>query len=377
MDILKIIEDEKTRQYSNINLIASENLVSENILKALGSCLTNKYAEGYPGARYYGGCENVDKIEAEAIRLACELFNAEHANVQPHSGTNANMAVYKALLNDGDTILSMNLDCGGHLSHGAKVSFSGKQYNVVNYGVNKQGYIDYDEVKKLAIQHKPKLIVAGASAYSRIIDFKQFREIADSIGALFMVDMAHFAGLVAAKLYPNPSDYAHVVTSTTHKTLRGPRGGLILCKERYAKAIDKAIFPGIQGGPIENIIAAKAICFQEAMSDEFVEYQKRVIKNSKLLASTLLSRGFDIVSGGTDTHLFLVDLSNKNITGAEAEARLSDVGIIVNKNKIPYDKRNALETSGIRIGTAFITNGEITGESIIRLGNMIADILNK
>ena len=339
--------------------------------------MTNKYAEGYPGARYYGGCEYVDVVETLAIERLKEIFGAEHANVQPHSGAQANMAVYLAMLNVGDTVLGMNLSHGGHLSHGSKVNSSGKLYNFIPYGVDKEtGRIDYDEVERLAIENKPKLILAGASAYPREIDFKRFKEIADKVGALFMVDMAHIAGLVAASLHQNPVDYADFVTSTTHKTLRGPRGGIILCKEKYAKQIDKAVFPGVQGGPLMHIIAAKAVCFGEALKPEFKEYQKQIIKNAKTLAEELIKYGFNLVSGGTDNHLMLVDLRNKGITGKELEQRLDNVGITLNKNAVPFDTEKPSIAGGVRIGTpAVTTRGFKEGEmkKIAKLINMAVD----
>lgn len=366
---------ELNRQRNKIELIASENFVSNSVMEAMGSYLTNKYAEGYPDHRYYGGCEYVDIIENLARERAKKLFNAEYANVQPHSGSQANMAVYFALLNPGDTILGMDLSHGGHLTHGSKVNFSGKQYNFIPYGLNeKTGQIDYDNLEKLALENKPKLILAGASAYSRIIDFKRIREIADKVGAYFMVDMAHIAGLVATGLHPNPVEYADVVTSTTHKTLRGPRGGLILCKEKYGAAIDKAIFPGCQGGPLIHVIAAKAVCFKEALQPEFAEYQKQIIKNSKALADALLSLDFNLVSGGTDNHLILIDLRNKHITGKELETKLDSVGITVNKNSVPFDTERPTITSGIRIGTPAVTTRgfkETDMKKIAELINMV------
>ncbi len=353
----KAMEFELARQKQNIELIASENIVSENVLAAMGSILTNKYAEGYPGKRYYGGCEYVDIVEDLARDRAKELFGAKYANVQPHSGAQANLAVYFAFLNYGDTVLGMNLAHGGHLTHGSPVNMSGKNYNIIPYGVDeKTCTIDYDEVERLAKEHKPKMIIAGASAYPRIIDFKRFADIAHSVGALLMVDMAHIAGLVAAGVHPSPMPHADIVTSTTHKTLRGPRGGLILTNnEEYAKAIDKAIFPGCQGGPLMHIIAAKAVCLKEAMSDDFKEYQKQVVKNADALAKSLVEYGFDLVSGGTDNHLMLVDLRNFNITGKEMESRLDDVRITANKNAIPFDPEKPFVTSGIRLGSPAVT----------------------
>ncbi|HHB9378201.1 TPA: serine hydroxymethyltransferase [Staphylococcus aureus] len=355
--IAEVIEREFQRQNSNIELIASENFVSEAVMEAQGSVLTNKYAEGYPGRRYYGGCEFVDVTESIAIDRAKALFGAEHVNVQPHSGSQANMAVYLVALGMGDTVLGMNLSHGGHLTHGAPVNFSGKFYNFVEYGVDKDTErINYDEVRKLALEHKPKLIVAGASAYSRTIDFKKFKEIADEVNAKLMVDMAHIAGLVAAGLHPNPVEYADFVTTTTHKTLRGPRGGMILCKEEYKKDIDKTIFPGIQGGPLEHVIAAKAVAFGEALENNFKTYQQQVVKNAKVLAEALINEGFRIVSGGTDNHLVAVDVKGSiGLTGKEAEETLDSVGITCNKNTIPFDQEKPFVTSGIRLGTPAAT----------------------
>ncbi|HGZ8963507.1 TPA: serine hydroxymethyltransferase [Staphylococcus aureus] len=355
--IAEAIEREFQRQNSNIELIASENFVSEAVMEAQGSVLTNKYAEGYPGRRYYGGCEFVDVTESIAIDRAKALFGAEHVNVQPHSGSQANMAVYLVALEMGDTVLGMNLSHGGHLTHGAPVNFSGKFYNFVEYGVDKDTErINYDEVRKLALEHKPKLIVAGASAYSRTIDFKKFKEIADEVNAKLMVDMAHIAGLVAAGLHPNPVEYADFVTTTTHKTLRGPRGGMILCKEEYKKDIDKTIFPGIQGGPLEHVIAAKAVAFGEALENNFKTYQQQVVKNAKVLAEALINEGFRIVSGGTDNHLVAVDVKGSiRLTGKEAEETLDSVGITCNKNTIPFDQEKPFVTSGIRLGTPAAT----------------------
>ncbi|HCX3840468.1 TPA: serine hydroxymethyltransferase [Staphylococcus aureus] len=355
--IAEAIEREFQRQNSNIELIASENFVSEAVMEAQGSVLTNKYAEGYPGRRYYGGCEFVDVTESIAIDRAKALFGAEHVNVQPHSGSQANMAVYLVALEMGDTVLGMNLSHGGHLTHGAPVNFSGKFYNFVEYGVDKDTErINYDEVRKLALEHKPKLIVAGASAYSRTIDFKKFKEIADEVNAKLMVDMAHIAGLVAAGLHPNPVEYADFVTTTTHKTLRGPRGGMILCKEEYKKDIDKTIFPGIQGGPLEHVIAAKAVAFGEALENNFKTYQQQVVKNAKVLAEALINEGFRIVSGGTDNHLVAVGVKGSiGLTGKEAEETLDSVGITCNKNTIPFDQEKPFVTSGIRLGTPAAT----------------------
>ncbi|MBB5324001.1 glycine hydroxymethyltransferase [Anoxybacillus tepidamans] len=355
--VFQAIQDELKRQQTKIELIASENFVSRAVMEAQGSVLTNKYAEGYPGRRYYGGCEHVDVVEDLARERAKQLFGAEHVNVQPHSGAQANMAVYFTILNHGDTVLGMNLSHGGHLTHGSSVNFSGIQYNFVEYGVDPETHrINYDDVLEKARLHKPKLIVAGASAYPRVIDFARFREIADEVGAYLMVDMAHIAGLVAAGLHPNPVPYAHFVTTTTHKTLRGPRGGMILCKEEFAKQIDKAIFPGIQGGPLMHVIAAKAVALGEALGDSFKTYAQNVVNNAKRLAEALVSEGFTLVSGGTDNHLLLVDLRSLGLTGKVAENVLDEIGITVNKNTIPYDPESPFVTSGIRIGTAAVTS---------------------
>ena len=355
-DVFAACERELCRQRQNIELIASENIVSEAVLLAAGSVLTNKYAEGYPGKRYYGGCMYVDEVEELARERAKKLFGAEHANVQPHSGANANLAVFFALLQPGDTVLSMSLAHGGHLSHGSPVNISGKYFNIVPYGVNETtGRIDYDEVLRLAKEHKPKLILAGASAYPRAIDFAKFREIADEVGAYLMVDMAHIAGLVAAGLHQNPVPYADVVTTTTHKTLRGPRGGMILCREEYAKQIDKAIFPGTQGGPLMHIIAAKAVAFGEALTPAFAEYQKKIVANAAALANALTARGFTLVSGGTDNHLMLLDLRGTGLTGKKLEIRLDEVRITANKNTVPNDPESPFITSGLRIGTPAVT----------------------
>ena len=373
-EIYDLIEKELHRQQKGIELIASENIVSKAVMEAMGSYLTNKYAEGYPGKRYYGGCYVVDEIEQIAIDRAKELFGAEHANVQPHSGSQANMAVYFTVLKPGDTVLGMDLSHGGHLTHGSPVNFSGRLYNFVSYGVDKETeMIDYENARKIALECKPKLIVAGASAYARIINFAKFREIADEVGAILMTDMAHIAGLVAAGVHPSPVPYCDFVTTTTHKTLRGPRGGLILCKEKYAKDLNKNIFPGIQGGPLEHIIAAKAVCFKEALDPSFKEYAKNVVENCKELADQLISKGFKIVSGGTDNHVFLVDLNNKDITGKEAEALLDSVGITANKNTVPNETRSPFVTSGIRIGTAAITTRGFKKEDMAE----IADIINQ
>ena len=376
-ELFGYINDEKKRQDTNIELIASENFVSDAVLEAMGSILTNKYAEGYSNKRYYGGCENIDKIETLAINRAKELFGAEHANVQPHSGSQANMAVYMAVLTPGDTVMGMSLSNGGHLTHGSKVNFSGKLYNFVEYGVTEDGFIDYEDVLNKAEKYKPKMIVAGASAYPRKIDFAKFREIADKVGAYLMVDMAHIAGLVCTGEHPSPVPYADFVTSTTHKTLRGPRGGLILCKEKYAKQIDKTIFPGIQGGPLEHIIAAKAVCFKEAMSEEFKEYIKNVVENSKALAHELVKRGYNLVSGGTDNHLMLINLINKKVTGKEAESLLHSVNITVNKNAVPNDPESPFVTSGIRIGTAACTTKGLTKEDMGSIAEAMDLVLSK
>ncbi|WP_457637286.1 serine hydroxymethyltransferase [Oceanithermus sp.] len=371
--IFQLIEQEARRQAEGLELIASENFVSAEVRLAVGSVLTNKYAEGYPGRRYYGGCEVVDQVETIAIERAKTLFGAAWANVQPHSGSQANMAVYFTLMKPGDTLLGMDLAAGGHLTHGSKVSFSGKLYNVVSYGVDRESEtIDYDQVRRLALEHRPRVIVAGASAYPRVIDFAAFREIADAAGAYLVVDMAHFAGLVAAGLHPNPIPYADVVTSTTHKTLRGPRGGLILSRDaELGKKIDKSIFPGIQGGPLEHVIAGKAVAFFEALQPSFKTYSRQVVENSKKLAAELAARGYRIVSGGTDNHLFLVDLRPAGLTGAEAEDRLGRVGITVNKNGIPFDPQPPRVTSGVRIGTAAITTRGFTSEEMPQVAEFI------
>lgn len=371
-ELANAIENEVKRQSDKIELIASENFVSKAVLEAAGTPLTNKYAEGYPGKRYYGGCEHVDVVESLAIERAKKIFGADHANVQPHSGAQANTAVYFAVLKPGDTILGMNLSHGGHLTHGSPVNLSGSYFNIVPYGVNEETLtIDYKEVRRLALESKPKIIVAGASAYPRAIDFKAFREIADESGSLLMVDMAHVAGLVAAGLHPNPVPFADFVTTTTHKTLRGPRGGMILCKEQYAKAIDKAVFPGIQGGPLMHIIAAKAMCFKEALTEEFKEYQKQIVKNAAKLAEELTKRGFKLVSGGTDNHLMLLDLRNKGITGKEAEFKLDEVGITVNKNAIPFDTEKPFVTSGVRIGTPAVTTRGMREDDMAEIAELI------
>ncbi len=375
-DIYRAIQGEIEREREKIVLIASENYASPAVLEAQGSVFTNKYAEGYPNKRYYGGCEYADIVEILAIGRAKELFGAEHVNVQPHSGTQANMAVYFAFLKPGDTILGMNLSHGGHLSHGASVNFSGMLYKSISYGVNKEtGYIDYDEVRRLAVKNKPKMILAGASAYSRTLDFKIFSEIAKEAGAYLTADIAHIAGLVAAGLHPSPVPYADFVTTTTHKTLRGPRGGMIMCRAKYAKAIDKMIFPGIQGGPLVHVIAAKAVAFKEALNDGFKEYQKKVIKNAKKLAEELIKREFRIIGGGTDNHLMLVDLANKGITGKEAEEALDKAGITVNKNSIPYDERPPAITSGMRLGTTCVTTRGMGEAEMTGIAEIIDDVL--
>ena len=376
-EIYEQIKKEEERQKHNIELIASENFVSEAVLEAVGSILTNKYAEGYPNARYYGGCEYIDQIEELARNRAKELFGAEHANVQPHSGSQANMAVYMTVLQPGDTVLGMDLSNGGHLTHGSKVNFSGKLYNFIAYGVKEDGYIDYEDVERKAMEYKPKLILAGASAYPRKIDFKNFREIADKIGAYFMVDMAHIAGLVCAGEHESPVPYADFVTSTTHKTLRGPRSGLILCKEQYAKALDKTIFPGIQGGPLEHVIAGKAVCFKEAMQPEFKQYAHQVVLNARKLAEELVKRDFNLVSGGTDNHLMLIDLRSKGLTGKEATLLLDEVNITVNKNAVPNDPEKPMVTSGIRIGTPAVTTRGLKEEDMVKLAEAIDLTLQK
>ena len=369
---------EKNRQNSKIELIASENFVSPAVMAAQGSVLTNKYAEGYPGKRYYGGCEFVDIAENLARDRVKKLFGAEHANVQPHSGANANTAVYFAMLQPGDTVLGMNLSHGGHLSHGSPVNISGKYFNFQEYGVEEgTEVIDYDKVMARAKEVKPKLIVAGASAYPRVLDFKKFREIADAVGAYLMVDMAHIAGLVAAGLHPNPVEYADFVTTTTHKTLRGPRGGLILCKEQYAKQIDKAIFPGIQGGPLMHVIAAKAVCFHEALQPAFKEYQKQIVANAKALANGLQEQGFRLVSGGTDNHLMLIDVKSKGITGKEAEKMLDDANVTVNKNTIPFETESPFVTSGIRVGTPAVTSRGMKEAEMAEIAAIFETILKK
>lgn len=378
-EIAFAMEEELYRQKNNIELIASENFVSKAVMAAMGSHLTNKYAEGYPNKRYYGGCQFVDKVEQLAIDRAKELFGCEYVNVQPHSGAQANMAVFFAILQPGDTFMGMNLDQGGHLTHGSPVNMSGKYFRPVSYGVNSEGFIDYETVREIALECKPKLIVAGASAYARKIDFKKFREIADEVGTVLMVDMAHIAGLVAAGLHMSPIPYAHVVTTTTHKTLRGPRGGMILSSEEVNKKynFNKAIFPGIQGGPLMHVIAAKAVCFKEALSEEFKGYQEQVVKNANALANALIKRGFDIVSGGTDNHLMLVSLLNKGFTGKEAEKLLDDANITCNKNTIPNDPASPFVTSGIRLGTPSVTTRGMKEEDMEVIAEAISLVLNK
>ena len=374
--VQEMIELELGRQRNKLEMIASENFVSQAVMEAQGSVLTNKYAEGYPHKRYYGGCEYVDMVEELAIERAQQLFGAEHVNVQPHSGSQANFGVYFALLEPGDTIMGMNLSHGGHLTHGSPVNVSGKYFNIIPYGVDAEtGRIDYEEMRKIAQEHKPKMIIGGGSAYSRQIDFKTMAEIAHEVGAIFMVDMAHFAGLVAAGLHPNPVEYADIVTTTTHKTLRGPRGGMIMCKEEYAKAIDKSIFPGIQGGPLMHVIAAKAVAFGEALQPEFKEYAKQVIVNAQTLAEALQQEGFTIVSGGTDTHVLLVDLRAVGLTGKVAEHILDEVGITCNKNTIPFDPESPFVTSGIRLGTPALTTRGLNAEDMKEIASIIALVL--
>lgn len=376
-EIFSACERELNRQKQNIELIASENIVSKAVLQAAGTVLTNKYAEGYPAGRYYGGCQYVDEVEEIARNRAKRLFGAEHANVQPHSGANANLAAFYAFLQPGDTVLSMSLAHGGHLSHGSPVNISGKYFNIVSYGLNDvTERIDYDAMYELALKHKPKLLLAGASAYPRVIDFKRFKEIADEVGAVFMVDMAHIAGLVAAGLHASPVPYADVVTTTTHKTLRGPRGGLILCKEEYAKKIDKAVFPGTQGGPLMHVIAAKGVAFGEALSDEFRAYQSQIVKNASCLADALLSYGFKLVTGGTDNHLMLLDLRDIGITGKELEKRLDEVHITANKNSVPNDPQKPTVTSGLRLGTPAVTSRGFKEEEMKKIANFIFDVVN-
>jgi glycine hydroxymethyltransferase len=374
-DIAELIDEEITRQKDGLELIASENFVSPAVLEAMGSPLTNKYAEGLPGKRYYGGCEIVDKIEQLAIDRAKELFSADHANVQPHSGAQANYAAMAPFLKPGDTFLGMDLSNGGHLTHGSPVNFSGMLYRAISYGVTDEGLIDYDDMRRKAREHRPRLILAGYSAYSRVVDFAAFAEVAKEIGAIFMVDMAHFAGLVAAGAYPSPVPHADVVTTTTHKTLRGPRGGLILCKAEHAKAIDKSVFPGSQGGPLEHVIAAKAVCFKEALAPEFKDYARRVIANARALASALASCGFQIVSGGTDNHLMLVDLRNRDLTGKVAQTALDNAAITVNKNTVPKETQSPFVTSGIRIGTSAVTTRGMGETEMARIASLIDRVL--
>lgn len=375
-ELYNSLMSELKRQRQNLELIASENFVTENVLSVAGCHLTNKYAEGYPGKRYYGGCQFVDEAETLAINRAKKLFGAEHANVQPHSGANANLAVFFAALNYGDTVMGMNLSHGGHLTHGSPVNISGKYFNIVPYGVSERtGMLDYDEIHDIAKKCRPKLIVAGASAYPRIIDFKKFREICDDVGAYLMADIAHIAGLVIAGEHPSPVPYCDFVTTTTHKTMRGPRGGLILCREEYAKMIDKAVFPGVQGGPLMHIIAAKAMALKEAESAEFIQYQKQIVKNSKVLANELMQSGIELVSGGTDNHLMLLNLSKLGITGKELEVKLDEVNITVNKNTIPFDKQSPFITSGIRIGTPSVTSRGMKEEQMRLIAGFICSVI--
>lgn len=374
-EIGEAISKELFRQRNNIELIASENFVSKAVMEAMGSPLTNKYAEGYPGKRYYGGCQEVDVAENLAIERAKELFGCDHVNVQPHSGASANTAVYFAMLNPGDTILGMNLSHGGHLTHGSPVNISGKYFNIVPYGVDETGFIDYDDFERIAKEAKPKMIVAGASAYARTIDFKRMSEIAKEVGAYLMADIAHIAGLIVAGLHPSPVPYADFVTTTTHKTLRGPRGGMIMCKEEFAKAVDKAIFPGLQGGPLMHIIAAKAVCFKEALQPEYRQYMEQVVKNASKLASELMTRGIDVVSGGTDNHLMLLDLRSLELTGKEAEKLLDEVGVTCNKNTIPFDPQSPFVTSGVRVGTPAITTRGMKEDDMVEIAEIIASTL--
>ena len=375
--VYEAVVNEIRREQDKIVLIASENYATRAVLEAQGSVLTNKYAEGYPGKRYYGGCEYVDIVEKLAIERAKELFGAEHVNVQSHSGTQANMAVYLAMLKPGDRLMGLSLDHGGHLSHGLKINFSGMLYKTFSYGVDRNGLIDYDEVRKLAKKHKPKLLISGASAYSRIIDFKTLAEIAKEVGAYLLADIAHIAGLIASGNHPSPVPYADFVTSTTHKTLKGPRGGFIMCKAEYAKAIDKIVFPGIQGGPLMHVIAAKAVAFREALTPEFKHYQLQIIRNAKELSDALIKKGFKIISGGTDTHLMLIDLTDKNLTGIEAETILDRAGITLNKNSIPYDDKPATVTSGIRVGTPIVTSRRMKESEMVIIADLIYRVLNK
>ena len=374
-DIAALIEEETARQRDGLELIASENFVSPAVLEAMGSTLTNKYAEGLPGKRYYGGCEVVDRVEQLAIDRAKQLFGAEHANVQPHSGAQANYAAMSPFLKPGDTFLGMDLSNGGHLTHGSPVNFSGMLYHAVSYGVTDDGLIDYEDVRRKALEHKPKLVLAGYSAYSRVVDFACFSDVAKEIGAIFMVDMAHFAGLVAGGVYPSPIPHADVVTTTTHKTLRGPRGGLILCKAEHAKAIDKAVFPGSQGGPLEHVIAAKAVCFKEALDPSFKNYTKRVVANARALAAAMSELGFTVVSGGTDNHLMLIDLRNRNLTGKAAQAALDEAAITVNKNTVPNETQSPFVTSGIRIGTSAVTTRGMGLDEMTHIAKLIDRVL--
>ena len=376
-EVYEAIQNEERRQHEGLELIPSENIVSKAVMQAAGSVLTNKYSEGYPKKRYYAGNEYVDVIESLAILRAKKLFNAQHANVQPHSGANANLAVFLALLNPGDKVLGLKLDHGGHLTHGHPVNISGKLYDFVQYTVNEEGFLDYEEIRKAALEHKPKLIIAGFSAYSRDINFEKFKEIADEVGALLMADIAHIAGLVAAGIHPSPFPYCDVVTTTTHKTLRGPRGGLILCKEKFAKDIDRAIFPGLQGGPLEHIIAAKAVAFKEALDPSFKDYQVQIVKNSKALANELMSRGVSIVSSGTDNHLMLIDLRDEKVKGKELEELLESVKIYANKNTVPYDPASPFKPSGLRIGTPAITTRGMKEEEMKIIARIIADAIKK
>lgn len=376
LEVFSLIEKERERQKKTISLIASENIVSEQVLKAVGSELTNKYAEGYPGRRYYGGCEFHDQIENLAIERAKAIFKVDHANVQPHSGSNANLAAYFSLASVGDTVLAMSLDHGGHLTHGSPVNFSGKLFNIISYGVNREtGLIDYDELAKIAQKHQPRIIIAGASAYSRIIDFEKFGEIARASGAYLMVDMAHIAGLIATGLHPSPAPFADIITTTTHKTLRGPRGGMILCREQFKKPVDSWIFPGLQGGPLMHEVAGKAVCLFEAMEKEFFSYQEKIVKNAKRLAQGLIDHKFTLVSGGTDNHLLLVDLSNTGKSGKEAESLLGEIGLVVNKNKIPYDEKPATITSGIRLGTPLVSSRGMGEHEMDEIASIIADAI--
>jgi glycine hydroxymethyltransferase len=375
-EVYEAIQKERDREHEKIVLIASENYVSKAVLETQGSIFTNKYAEGYPSRRYYGGCEYADIVENLAIERTKKIFGAEHVNVQPHSGSQANMAVYFSVLKPGDTILGMRLNHGGHLSHGASVNFSGTLYKNVSYGVNKDGYIDYEEIKKLVSEHKPRMIVVGASAYSRLIDFKAFSDIAKEAGAYLLADIAHIAGLVAAGVHPSPVPHADFVTTTNHKTLRGPRGGMIMCRAEHAKAIDRMVFPGIQGGPLVHVIAAKAVALKEAMTEEFRAYQRSVVENAQTLAAELIKRGFNIISGGTDNHLMLIDLANKNITGKDADEALDKAGITVNKNAIPYDERPPAVTSGIRLGTPCITTRGMGKTEMIEIADLISSVIN-